>query len=617
MSKVIPRKYGEATTILFSLFGIDGVDFKIDAIWALGDVKLMKDEGGEANITVSFIDEGQGYSQALTAANMEFARGKLYIVDQGTKAWLDTDIYIETYGHASAQHPYMNEGVWDRSLTGATHNAPTSAGRRLRALGDVVSASVDDGAAGVSSFITDLTGTQPDHYADQTLLFTSGNLSGMSRGILAYNESTKLLTIEEDLPEAPADGDDFDINPVHIHPVSQIVQEVWDRELTSLTHNINKSAGKRLRELLEVSGYEGGFIYYDTTGGGSAGGEPFQNGILENPVDNETDLNTLLGLLPFCCVKVTPGSSLLLTAPQDFRNLSGSNWAFSLGGQSISASTSQGAAVSGIGTGAITPIFINCEINGVTLPPSHFDLCGFNGDFVAGSAGNFFFADGCHSSVAGITTPSFDYGAAIGATNFNFRGYHGGMTIKNMKAGDNLSFDGDGQIIIDSSCTGGTMRIAGHQEMTGAEAFIEAGGIISDDARFAVDQFPVTACTGGGGSSTPSYAEEGEPECIVQGDVVNIPRYVIGDQSAKTLFFGAKVASGDKSYVVGVIQCTVGDYNAVTNKTSYLIPYTENDTKTVAPNVYKGETEVRDANGISNPVTGDRFDLNVIGEIVT
>ena len=105
MSKVILRKYGEATIIPFTLFEIDGINFKVDAVWASGDVKLMKDEGAEVNITVAFIDKGQGYSQALTAANMQFARGKLYIVDQGTKAWLDTGITIETYGHASAQHP--------------------------------------------------------------------------------------------------------------------------------------------------------------------------------------------------------------------------------------------------------------------------------------------------------------------------------------------------------------------------------------------------------------------------------------------------------------------------------------------------------------------------------
>ena len=152
MSKVILRKYGEATIVPFSLFEIDGIDFKTDAVWVLGDVKLMKDEGVEANITVGFVDEGQGYSQALTAANMQFARGKVYIVDQGTKAWLDTGIYIETYGHASAQHPFMGEGVWDRKLTGATHNIAASAGRRLRAVGDATSGTINDSSATTISF---------------------------------------------------------------------------------------------------------------------------------------------------------------------------------------------------------------------------------------------------------------------------------------------------------------------------------------------------------------------------------------------------------------------------------------------------------------------------------
>ena len=105
MSKVILRKYGVATTIPFSLFEIDGIDFKTDAVYVAGDVKLMKDEGAEGNVSSGFTDEGQGYSQPLSAAEMEHARGKLYIVDQGTKAWLDTGITIETYGHASAQHP--------------------------------------------------------------------------------------------------------------------------------------------------------------------------------------------------------------------------------------------------------------------------------------------------------------------------------------------------------------------------------------------------------------------------------------------------------------------------------------------------------------------------------
>lgn len=268
----------------------------------------------------------------------------------------------------------------------------------------------------------------------------------------------------------------------------EIAKAIWDRVLSSANHNINKSGGKIVRELKEVAGYEGGFIYYDSEGG-SAGDEPFTNGTLENKVNNETDLLTLKATLEIDQVKITPGSTLPFTAPHEKQVYVGEAWILTLGNQSISASFFHGATdISGVCTGAIPPKFCDSTIKDVTMPPSSYHKCGFAGDFIAGSAGDFFFVGGSHSAIAGTGTPSFDYGAAIGATNFNFRGYHGGMEVKNMKTGDNLSFDGDGQIVINASCTGGTMRIAGHQKMTGAAAFIAAGGTIEDSARFDTDQ---------------------------------------------------------------------------------------------------------------------------------
>lgn len=111
MNKVILRKYGEEAIFDFSLFETDGIDLKVDAVHASGDTVIMKDEGAEEPTDNDFIDEGQGYSLVLTATEMEAARIVIYIVDQGTKAWLDpTPITIETYGHANAQHPDMGNG---------------------------------------------------------------------------------------------------------------------------------------------------------------------------------------------------------------------------------------------------------------------------------------------------------------------------------------------------------------------------------------------------------------------------------------------------------------------------------------------------------------------------
>jgi len=100
------RKYGVETKITFVLFETDGVDFKVDAAHASGDTKIMKDEGAEANTANAFVDEGQGYSITLSATEMEAARNVVYVVDQGTKAWLDTAIVVETYGNASAMHAF-------------------------------------------------------------------------------------------------------------------------------------------------------------------------------------------------------------------------------------------------------------------------------------------------------------------------------------------------------------------------------------------------------------------------------------------------------------------------------------------------------------------------------
>ena len=122
------RKYGEATTIPFTLFEVDGVNFRTDAVHAAGDSFITKDEGVEANTTSGFADEGSGYSLALSATELEAARVHGFLVDQsGTKVWLDTDFIIETYGHASAQHAFDLGTAFKNQVTqaksgGGTHD---------------------------------------------------------------------------------------------------------------------------------------------------------------------------------------------------------------------------------------------------------------------------------------------------------------------------------------------------------------------------------------------------------------------------------------------------------------------------------------------------------------
>jgi hypothetical protein len=100
------RKYGVAATIPFELYKLDGTGLKADAASATTDIQIMKDEGAEGNTTAdAFVDEGQGYSLALTNTEMTAARIVIYIVDKSSpQVWLDKVLIIETYGNASAQH---------------------------------------------------------------------------------------------------------------------------------------------------------------------------------------------------------------------------------------------------------------------------------------------------------------------------------------------------------------------------------------------------------------------------------------------------------------------------------------------------------------------------------
>lgn len=103
----ITRLYATQTVVDFCLFITDATVGAIkveNAAHAAGDTYIMKDEGAEANTTNAFVDEGSCYSITLTATEMTAARVTLNIEDQGTKAWADACVTIDTYGDPSAQH---------------------------------------------------------------------------------------------------------------------------------------------------------------------------------------------------------------------------------------------------------------------------------------------------------------------------------------------------------------------------------------------------------------------------------------------------------------------------------------------------------------------------------
>lgn len=232
-------------------------------------------------------------------------------------------------------------------------------------------------------------------------------------------------------------------------------------------------------------GYSNGSIWVNTNAS-NTNTVSFIDGTADNPVSTwaaALTLSTNLGINRF---EITSGSSITLTGNSDEYVFSGRGWTLALGGQSISGTIVHGASVSGVGTGASPPTFISCGIAAVTLPGATLEACGLSSTFTCSAASDYFF-NLCYSSIAGVSSPIIDFGAAVGNTNVNFRHYSGGIEIQNIGqlGTDNASLEGVGQLIINVNCIGGTVAIRGHFTITDS-----AGGAVtlSEDARYDVDQ---------------------------------------------------------------------------------------------------------------------------------
>ena len=102
--------------------------------------------------------------------------------------------------------------VWDRVLTGATHNIATSAGRRLRELGTTVIRTGTAQAGAANSITLDASASSTSEVYDENLItILSGTGAGQSRIITDYNGTTKVATVARNWEVNPDNTSEFQI----------------------------------------------------------------------------------------------------------------------------------------------------------------------------------------------------------------------------------------------------------------------------------------------------------------------------------------------------------------------------------------------------------------------
>jgi len=250
------RKYGvlltTAKAIQFTLYQVDGVDIEPAATFAAGDIKISKNGGAEVDTANLPTDEGNGYRLILTAAELTASRIRLFIVDQtATKVWLDIEINIETFGHASA----MFVTDFDEVMRGTDNAALASVATEAR-LAELDAANIP---ANIDTLLgriigTLATGTHNPATATQIAVLSDwingGRLDLILDLILA--DSAELQTNQ---------GNWLTATGFSTHSVADIFNEV----LSKAVYNVGQSLAKIVRELGSWNSAEGAVTGTPTT----------------------------------------------------------------------------------------------------------------------------------------------------------------------------------------------------------------------------------------------------------------------------------------------------------------------------------------------------------------
>ena len=106
------------------------------------------------------------------------------------------------------------DAVWDEILTGATHNIPTSAGRRVREIGAFAIQSGTAQAGNGYSITLAATATADDGIYNRNLIVLTDNTGvGQTRTIVDYDGTTKIAVIDREWRISPDATTEYQITP--------------------------------------------------------------------------------------------------------------------------------------------------------------------------------------------------------------------------------------------------------------------------------------------------------------------------------------------------------------------------------------------------------------------
>lgn len=262
--------------------------------------------------------------------------------------------------------------------------------------------------------------------------------------------------------------------------------EVTAARMGALTDWIN---GGRLDVLLDKQFYQGpqGAGVFLDDGAANTATVVGVDGIESNPVSTIAAATTIAGSLGIQRIYLINDS--VITLAQTYEG-----WEFigiglgsqiTLGSQDVDNSCFSMVTLTGTqgGTGAL--YCEDCSMTGLVSLECIAYRC-YLSDTCTVRASTLIIFDQCKSAVPGNNTPQLTFSG--GASNINFRHYSGGLQINSMGTGDTMSYESDGQMIVDATCTDGLLAVRGCCDITD-----NASGAVTITQSAAINQVNINA----------------------------------------------------------------------------------------------------------------------------
>lgn len=195
------HEYGVADTIQLLVFDTNAQFLQETITWATGDIKISKDNDTYANTSSLPTLNGQTWTLALTAAELQCQRYTIYYSDQSADEFADGGIQGYTYGDSSSLIEYYPANLM------SIRSNDSSAIKLRYSTDEMYLGTASSGTLSTTQMSTDISETTASHWVGRVIIWTSGTLRGQATSITAY-DGAGLFTFTS-VTEAPLAGDTF------------------------------------------------------------------------------------------------------------------------------------------------------------------------------------------------------------------------------------------------------------------------------------------------------------------------------------------------------------------------------------------------------------------------